>query len=459
MSFFRIANPKFKVAVKVYKLKGTASELLPIVKEIVTLKSFDHPGTIRIHEIFKHKRKLYIVWDLVEGVPLFDYLIERDNLDEKDAIYVIRQLCQTIKYLHSKSVIHRDLKPENIIINPKTLQVKVIDFGSSSFFTKKESLKTKIGTAYYVAPEVLKGAYNKEWDVWSLGIIAYVLLTGCPPFQAEDPQKIYWNILKDKVAFYQTHWTNLSKESLDFVKRILKHKDPKKRMTIDEALNHPWLKEEKEDLYSIESEIVQRIWDSYQPDILRNEMLLLLSTNINAEIFKKWNTVFWGLDKEWTGLISIQDFANKYYTPKNEELMNSEIHKKSKNNSKISYSDFLSKVINFEQEIEGFDFSSISTHFGKEEGKEISQENIYQYMKRKGGAFIEENSNILYDQIWQYKVVREEEDRESFLFQNLESLSNENSTEVIYSQNYLLKFIFPFDVQVMLSENYNRKSY
>lgn len=132
--------------------------------------------------------------EYVEGKELLNYVIEQFKLKESDACSIIKQLLKTIKYVHSKRIIHRDLKPDNIIINPENMQIKLIDFGLSSYYSDITNLTTKVGTPYFVAPEVLDGNYNKEVDLWSIGIITYTLLTGCPPFQADNVLKIYEKI-------------------------------------------------------------------------------------------------------------------------------------------------------------------------------------------------------------------------------------------------------------------------
>lgn len=129
--------------------------------------------------------------EMVEGQELFGYTVDRYKLGENETKIIIQQILKTIKYIHGKGIMHRDLKPENIMINPKTKHIKLVDFGLSSYFEDFMNLHTRVGTPYYVAPEVLNGDYNKQVDIWSIGIIAYILLTGCPPFQSENIDKIY----------------------------------------------------------------------------------------------------------------------------------------------------------------------------------------------------------------------------------------------------------------------------
>ena len=235
------------------------SQFHSIIQEILTLKKWDHPNIVKIYEIFRDNKKLYIVMEFVEGKELLNYVIEQYKLKESEAWSIIKQLLKTIKYVHSKKIIHRDLKPENIIINPDKMQIKLIDFGLSSYYSDLVNLNTKVGTPYFVAPEVLDGSYNKEIDLWSIGVIWYTLLTGCPPFQADNINKVYEKIRAWKLKFYEEDWSSLSQESQDFIKKLIV-KSPSKRMTSDQALNHPWiLMVEKLDDTKVTPDIIKKI--------------------------------------------------------------------------------------------------------------------------------------------------------------------------------------------------------
>lgn len=159
---YSILNPDFQVAVKVIELAKLTGNYHSCVSEIVTLKKVDHPNIVKIYEIFKDTKNLYIVMEFVDGKELFEYVVEHTKINEKDSAAITKQLLKTIKYLNSLNICHRDVKPENILINPKSLHIKVIDFGLSTYFSDFQQLTTKVGTPYYVSPEVLKGNYNKQ---------------------------------------------------------------------------------------------------------------------------------------------------------------------------------------------------------------------------------------------------------------------------------------------------------
>ena len=146
-------------------------------------------------------------------------------------------MVDVLSYMQAKNVVHRDLKPENFLMSDKSegAEVKLIDFGLSKRFSNKDSIekmKTVVGTPYYVAPEVLKGSYDKRCDVWSLGVILFVFLCGYPPFEGDNNKEIFKNVLKQDLVFDPADWTSVSKEAKDLVSKMLE-KDPEQRITAD----------------------------------------------------------------------------------------------------------------------------------------------------------------------------------------------------------------------------------
>ena len=137
-------------------------EISYLKQEIVSLLKVDHPNIVKIHEIFKNKKKVYIVMEKAPGMDLLDYLFTSKTMSENTASQIIKQVLKVIQHLNSKNLCHRDIKLENLIIDPETLDIKVVDFGFSGFYNDKEMLHTKVGTPYYISPQVLHGEYSKE---------------------------------------------------------------------------------------------------------------------------------------------------------------------------------------------------------------------------------------------------------------------------------------------------------
>lgn len=153
-----------------------------IIQEILALKQVDHPSIVNLLEVYKDHENIYLVMEKLEGVTL-GYIMEREEkTTEKDTIRIVQQLLEVVTYLNNVSLAHCDIRPNNILINPSTLNLKIIDFGSSNYIFDSEMLKQKIREPLYAAPEMIRGHYGKECDIWSIGVIAFELLSGVLPF-------------------------------------------------------------------------------------------------------------------------------------------------------------------------------------------------------------------------------------------------------------------------------------
>ena len=180
------------------------------MKEISVLKELEHPNIIKIFEYYIDEHYHYIVTELVTGGELYDTIVKFQKFNEKKAAYIMLQILSALNYLHSKGIVHRDIKPENILVvkpdkaskktlNDDEINIKIIDFGASNFFKSNEILTLKVGSPYYIAPEVLNKCYNEKCDIWSAGVVLYVMLTGNFPFLGLTQPQLYENI-KHKIG-------------------------------------------------------------------------------------------------------------------------------------------------------------------------------------------------------------------------------------------------------------------
>ncbi|XP_006639996.1 calcium/calmodulin-dependent protein kinase type IV isoform X1 [Lepisosteus oculatus] len=212
--------------------------------EIGVLLRLSHPNIIRLKDIFETESEIALVLELVTGGELFDRIVERGYYSERDAAHVIKQILEAVAYLHENGVVHRDLKPENLLYADLSLDapLKIADFGLSKIVDEQVTMKTVCGTPGYCAPEILRGnAYGPEVDMWSVGVILYILLCGFEPFfDPRGDQYMYSRILNCDYEFVSPWWDEVSLNAKDLVSKLIVL-DPHKRLTVQQALQHPWV--------------------------------------------------------------------------------------------------------------------------------------------------------------------------------------------------------------------------
>jgi serine/threonine protein kinase len=226
--------------------KNKVEDMEDIEREVEIMGQINHPNIVKLIEVFDEpsKKKMNLVMELVTGGELFDKIVEKGNYSEKDAAHVINTLCGALEYLHARGIVHRDLKPENILLASKAddAPIKVADFGLARMIKKGDMMKTACGTPGYVAPEVLqnKGYSSGAVDMWSTGVILYILLCGFPPFYEEELPALFDQILKGRYDFPTPWWDNISDGAKNLVRRMLTV-DPNKRITATQAIADPWI--------------------------------------------------------------------------------------------------------------------------------------------------------------------------------------------------------------------------
>ncbi|CAN1250418.1 Calcium-dependent protein kinase 17 [Linum perenne] len=202
---------------------------------------------VELKGAFEDKHSVHLVMELCAGGELFDRIIAKGHYSERAAASLLRTIVQIVHTCHSMGVIHRDLKPENFLLLNKdeSAPLKATDFGLSVFYKPGEVFKDIVGSAYYIAPEVLKRKYGPEADIWSIGVMLYILLSGVPPFWAESEHGIFNAILRGHCDFSSDPWPLISPQAKDLVRKML-NSDPKQRLSASQVLNHPWIKEDGE---------------------------------------------------------------------------------------------------------------------------------------------------------------------------------------------------------------------
>jgi len=216
-----------KRAVKIIdKLLLDSQDRIRLKYEIDILRNLNHPNIVRLYEVYENKNKLLLVQELCDGYELFDAIKHYTTFNEKRAAEIIQQLIQAISYCHAKNVVHRDLKPENILIDfnreGHIRSIKLIDFGVAHHHDAGNSkMHQMYGTPYYIAPEVIAGNYTDKCDMWSIGVILYILLSGNPPYSADEDKKILKLITEVNWKFQGQVWNGVSADAKDFLTKLM----------------------------------------------------------------------------------------------------------------------------------------------------------------------------------------------------------------------------------------------
>lgn len=224
---------------------GSESQRAAFLSEINILKTLDHPHILKIYEYYEDDDSYYIVMDFYEGGELFQKIIDLGTFSEREAANVISQIVSAVAYAHKNGIVHRDLKPENILISSvegeRNFNVKVVDWGASTKYSNIERLKELHGSLYYIAPEVLNKSYTEKCDIWSIGIIMYIMLSGEPPFNGKNNDEIFKKIQSASLKFPEESFLRVSEQAKSLIKDML-NRNIKKRISAMESLSHPWFK-------------------------------------------------------------------------------------------------------------------------------------------------------------------------------------------------------------------------
>lgn len=235
------------VAIKQVDKEQTNAE--EMYNELSVMSHLSHPNLVTFREIFEGPECFSVVMELVTGGELFDRIIELQRYTEKDAVHVMFQALSGLKHMHDLHIAHRDLKPENLLLSSKdsNADIKIADFGFATKVTTDFELLQLVGTPPYFAPELsllrdesIMDGYGRPVDVWAMGVILYILLSGIHPFQLADEDLMLDNIQNAKWDWVGPNWTRISPEAKDLIKNMMQ-KDPRKRFTIGQCLEHKWM--------------------------------------------------------------------------------------------------------------------------------------------------------------------------------------------------------------------------
>ncbi|KAL3694786.1 hypothetical protein R1sor_008437 [Riccia sorocarpa] len=262
---------------------------------------------VELKGAYEDKHNVHLVMELCAGGELFDRIIQRGHYSEAAAAALCRTIVQVVQTCHSLGVMHRDLKPENFLLANKKedAPLKATDFGLSVFFKPGERFTDIVGSAYYVAPEVLKRNYGPEADVWSAGVILYILLCGVPPFWAETEQGIFDAVLQGHIDFSSDPWPKISPKAKDLVKRML-NQNPKERLTAAEVLSHPWVAGEAPDK-PLDNAVLSRLKQFTAMNKLKKLALKVIAESLSEEEIMGLKEMFRSMDTDNSGTITFEE--------------------------------------------------------------------------------------------------------------------------------------------------------
>lgn len=297
-------------AVKAIDL-GTVRNPMRFEEEIKIQKQLDHPNVVRLYETFRDARKLYLVMELCTGGELFDRIVDEapTGFTEVKAAIYIRQMLSALNYLHTSKIAHRDVKPENFLLADRSedASLKVIDFGLASVFERGVPMKTKAGTAYYVAPEVLKGSYDEKCDIWSAGVIAFILLCGFPPFSGENDPEILRKVKEGSFEFKSPEWDNITTGCKNLITQMLTL-DVSCRPSASDLVHNPWLNFKSQAAVGpICKQFMTRLRGFQATSKLKKVALTVLAQQLKDEQVETLKNTFRALDQNGDGILSPQE--------------------------------------------------------------------------------------------------------------------------------------------------------
>lgn len=291
----------------------TAIDVEDVRREVAIMRHLPRsPSIVTLREACEDDRAVHLVMELCEGGELFDRIVARGHYSERAAAAVMRTIVEVVQLCHRHGVIHRDLKPENFLFanNKETSPLKAIDFGLSIFFKPGEKLSEIVGSPYYMAPEVLKRNYGPEIDIWSAGVILYILLCGVPPFWAETEQGVAQAILRGVIDFKREPWPSVSENAKNLVGQMLEA-DPKLRLTAKQVLEHPWLLNAKKAPDVPLGDVVKsRLKQFSMMNRFKRRALRVIADHLSSEEVEDIKEMFKMLDTDNDGIVSCEDLKN-----------------------------------------------------------------------------------------------------------------------------------------------------
>ncbi|OMJ92690.1 hypothetical protein SteCoe_4572 [Stentor coeruleus] len=380
-------------AVKFIKIKDNRASIESLLKEVSILKEMDHANIIKIYEVFRDNLHLKIVTEYCRGGELFDRIVKTKGFSENQAAKYMQQIVSAVVYLHSKNIVHRDLKPENLLFESEESNsaLKLIDFGTCKHFSRASKLLERVGSPYYIAPEVISGNYNEKCDVWSLGVILYVLLSGVPPFHGKSDNEILTNILVKEVKFDGKIWKSISPEAISLIRAMLT-KDVPTRITAQEVYTSEWMQERTKsntpDIAIANASLQNLQKFTTTSKLHRATLSYIVNQVMSIDEFSELRTAFAAMDKNGDGMLSVEELKEGLakFTGENSENIEALLKKVDEDgNGCINYSEFLNAAVNWDKELSSERLAAAFKDFDKDGNGTISVSELIEALGGKKG--------------------------------------------------------------------------
>lgn len=404
-----------------------------IKREVEILRSLDHPNIVKYFETYEDDIYLHIVMEYIPGDNLFKMITNKTyvNFTEKDINDIMVCLLKSVLFLHHNGIVHRDIKPDNILFSlpGKYSSLKLIDFGLSIPRNARKE-KYRVGTPYYMAPEMITGKYCYESDMWSIGVILYVLVTGQQPFRGKDQEHVFEHISEGKYDVKLLNRQKCTKQLKDLIKKILVT-DPKKRISVDSALKHEWftLFESKTDNNNIISrDIIHAIKNFQNQNLLQKEVLYYLAKIATDTEVQKLKQAFSIIDKDNSGEIEYEEipkiFADLKINASEEELKNIFDSLDFHNDGKVNYSEFIAATLSSIEFAKEDRLRSAFRYFDTNDSGYITLDSVIEALKQNNVIVNESGLGEIFDGFKKTgKKVNFEEFKKIFFANNSNSIN------------------------------------
>ena len=405
--FSKVYKVKEKETGEIRAMKELNKSKIPNLKdfktEIKILAMLDHPNILRLFQVIEDSKNIYLIMELCSGGELCSRM-QNNHYKEKEAAKLMEQITSAVAYCHEKGICHRDLKPQNILFwneNPNS-PVKIVDFGISKIYdpslsslreefgnVKNNKMTNMVGTIHYLSPEFIKGKYTEICDVWSLGVILYLLLCGFQPFNGVNKKEVLNNISSFKFSFPKENWNNISESAKNLIKSMLCPE--KSRISAKDVFNSKWiksrLKKEKQNFISFN---LDKIGEFRHFNKFKQSVLMFIASRLNQEEYGEIPKIFKKINECKTGMITFEDFKNFVINNQIEEIVGGDDDEEIRhkffgididNNNRIDFTEFIAANMDKSIYSDNTKLKNAFDCFDLDKSGIITRENIIKILK------------------------------------------------------------------------------